>query len=233
MDKDTGSIGGLKNPPPVTRKLFTVSMIFDSMGLLICAFINWQMVLIMLIYIGVSKAYSWHKIRLKKFAFFGWLVVMLFQGGYTFLIVNMAATDEFSYSWFNERHVFCMVIASFLIGGFYPLTQIYQHEEDSSRGDFTISYRLGIIGTFMFSAVMFVVACTIAWIYFNAFCNIMDFIIFILCLLPVAGYFLFWLTITIKNKSAANFDHTMRMTFISSICMIICWTILFSKNHFL
>ncbi|MEO8149745.1 MAG: UbiA family prenyltransferase [Bacteroidia bacterium] len=231
MDRDTGSIGGLKNPPPVTRKLYTVSMIFDLAGLLLCAFINWQMILIMLVYIGVSKAYSWHKIRLKKFAFVGWLVVMLFQGGYTFLIVNMAVVNKFSSSWFNEKNIFCMVLASFLIGGFYPLTQIYQHREDSGRGDYTISYRLGIIGTFIFTAVMFVVACIIAWIYFTTFYSIAEFVIFILCLLPVTGYFLYWLGKTLHNRAAANFDNTMRMTFISSVCMIICWSILFFVNH--
>src|SRR5207302_11166763 len=80
MDRDTGSIGGLKNPPPVTRKLFLASMLFDCAGLLLCLLINGQMFLIMLIYILVSKAYSWHRIRLKKYAFTGWLAVILFHG---------------------------------------------------------------------------------------------------------------------------------------------------------
>jgi len=231
MDRDTGSIGGLKHPPPVTRKLFTLSIIFDSVGVLLCALINWQMVLIMLVYIGVSKAYSWHAIRLKKLAFTGWLVVMLFQGGYTFLIVNMAAENNFTSHWFDEKHIVCMILASLLIGGFYPLTQIYQHEEDSSRGDFTISYRLGIIGTFIFSALMFFVACATAWFYFNKFYEMMHFIIFIICLIPVTGYFLYWLRKTVRNREAANFDNTMRMTFISSSCMIACWCILFFMNH--
>src|SRR5205085_6047166 len=101
--------------------------------------VNSYMVILMLVYIGVSKAYSWKKIRLKKYGVTGWLVVMLFQGGYTFLLVNMASENRFGISWFDYKHIECMLIASLLIGGFYPLTQIYQHEEDSQRGDFTIS----------------------------------------------------------------------------------------------
>ena len=71
MDKDKGSIGGLKKPPPVTKKLFYTSILFDTVGLLLCLFINWQMLLLMIVYVAVSKAYSWHGIRLKKFAFTG------------------------------------------------------------------------------------------------------------------------------------------------------------------
>src|SRR5438105_2699566 len=50
MDEDKGSIGGLKNPPPVTKKLYYVSMIFDFTGLMLCFFIHWKMVVLMLVY---------------------------------------------------------------------------------------------------------------------------------------------------------------------------------------
>ena len=85
MDKDKGSIGGLKVPPPVTVKLYYASIIFDTVGLLLCLFVNIRLVPLMLLYVLVSKAYSWKGIRLKKYAILSWLVVTLFQGGYTFL----------------------------------------------------------------------------------------------------------------------------------------------------
>ena len=103
MDDDKGSIGGLRNPPPITKKLFYVSIILDIVGLLLCLFIKWKLMLLMMVYIGVSKAYSWKKIRLKKYGFTGWLVVILFQGGYTFLLVNMAAENSFDLSWINSQ----------------------------------------------------------------------------------------------------------------------------------
>jgi 1,4-dihydroxy-2-naphthoate polyprenyltransferase len=231
MDKDTGSIGGLKRPPPVTNKLFYASILFDSVGLLLCFLINWKMFFLMLVYVGVSKAYSWKNIRLKKYGFTGWLVVMLFQGGYTFLLVNMAAENLLATEWFSGKNFESMVLASLLIGGFYPLTQIYQHEEDSSRGDLTISYKLGISGTFIFSGLLFLVSSAVAWNYFDSFYNSQHFIVFISSLIPVMLYYCYWFAMALRNKIHVNYTHAMRITFISSSCMIICFSILFFLNH--
>ena len=231
MDNDKGSIGGLKNPPPATPKLYYASILFDSIGLLLCLLINWKMLLLMLIYISVSKAYSWRKIRLKKFGITGWLVVILFQGGFTFLLVNIAVENLFNALWLSDKNIECMLLASLLIGGFYPLTQIYQHEEDSERGDYTISYKLGVTGTFIFSAILFLVACAVAWHYFNYFYNIQHFEIFIACLFPVVIYFLYWFLLSIRDKKFADYSHSMQITMISSSCMIICYSILFYLNH--
>jgi hypothetical protein len=231
MDKDKGSIGLLKHPPPVTKKLFYASILLDSIGLLLSLFIHWKMFFMMCVYIAVSKAYSWKKIRLKKYGITGWFVVMLFQGGYTFLLVNMAAQDLFIEDWFTLKNIQSMVLASLLIGGFYPMTQIYQHEEDSNRGDFTISYKLGITGTFIFSGVLFLIACIVAWNFFNSFYYTKHFLVFIGCLIPVMIYYFYWFEKTFHDKSFADYTHSMRITFISSCCMICCFSILFFLNH--
>jgi len=231
MDKDKGSIGGLRNPPPATKKLYYSSMILDIIGILLCLFISWQMAVLMTAYVAVSKAYSWDGIRLKKYGLTGWFIVMLFQGGYTYLMVNMAVTENFSLTWFTVKNQECMVLASLLIGGFYPLTQIYQHQEDSERGDLTISYRLGVRGTFVFSGILFLLASAIAFHYFREYYGTGHFVVFTVCLLPVIFYYLMWFMMTEKNPDKANFDHAMRITFISSACMIICFCILFWMNY--
>lgn len=231
MDNDKGSIGGLKNPPPVTLKLYKVSILLDITGLLLCLLINWKLLFLMLIYIAVSKAYSWKKIRLKKYGITGWLVVMFFQGGFTYILVNMSIENIFTFSWFSNKNMECMLLASLLIGGFYPLTQIYQHEEDAGRGDFTISYKLGITGTFIFSASLFLAACAVAYHYFNLYFSINQFLVFILCLTPVIFYFLYWFIKSIQNNKYADYTHAMRITTLSSICMILCFCILYVINH--
>jgi len=231
MDEDKGSIGGLKNPPPVTRKLYYVSILFDATGIMLCFLINLKMVLMMLVYISISKLYSWKKTRLKKYGVTGWLLVMLFQGGYTFLLVNTASENIFDLSWLSALHIEAMILATLLIGGFYPLTQIYQHDEDSERGDYTISYNLGITGTFIFSGSLFIIACIVAWNYFTSFYNLNQFLIFLGCLVPVIVYYFYWLGKTLRDSRLADYDHTRRMTFISSSCMIICWTIIFLINY--
>lgn len=230
-DDDKGSIGVLRNPPPATKKLFYVSIIFDSIGLLLCLLISYKLFMLMLVAVGISKAYSWKKIRLKKYSIIGWLTVMIFQGGYTFLLVNMAAANLFDLQWFSVKNIDGMILSSLLIGASYPLTQVYQHMEDSLRGDMTISYRLGKRGTFIFTGIVFIATSIFAWKYFVHYYNIGHFKIFILFLLPVMGYFSYWLKIVWRNEAFADYTHAMRMAFVSSLSMIICFSVLFFLNQ--
>lgn len=231
MDKDKGSIGGIKAPPPVTQNLYIASMIFDATGLLLSFIIGWKMVLLVAIYVIVSKAYSWHRIRLKKYGVLSWIVVVLFQGAYTYMVVNMTAASNFDWDWFTQKNIGCMCIATLLIGAFYPLTQVYQHQEDRERGDITISYKLGVMGTFIFAAILFLLASGVGYFYFSTYYSLGHFTIFNVCLLPVTGYFLYWFYQSWRDRSRADFTHTMRMTLVSSTCMIVCFTVLFFLNH--
>lgn len=231
MDNDTGSIGGLENPPPATPKLYYASILVDISGLLICLAAGWQLTLITMGYVAFSKAYSWHGIRFKKYPWPGWAMVMFFQGGYTYMLGNMAATNNTTAEWFTTANLECMVIASLFIGGYYPLTQIYQHDEDASRGDFTISYKLGIRGSFVFAGALFLTAVLICYHYFTTYYTLYHFLIFAGCQLPVAAYYTYWLAKAWNNKTYADYTHTMRMTFISSICMIVCFCILLYVNQ--
>jgi len=231
MDNDTGSIGGLKKPPPVTRKLYYASIIFDLAGLVLISLAGWQCALIAAVYILFSKAYSWHGVRLKKYAYGSWLTVMVFQGGYTFMLACMAAENNYGLVWFTPKNIECMLIASTLIGGSYPLTQIYQHAADSDRGDHTLSYKLGIRGTFIFTMLFFTAGAGIALHYFTAYYSIRQFFIFSGCLAPVLVYFLNWFRLTMQNNANADFEHVMLMNKISSVCMIACFVVLFFLNH--
>lgn len=231
MDKDTGSIGGLKAPPPVTKRLYYASILFDTAGLALCCIANWRFAAIMSVYVIFSKAYSWTGIRLKKNALASWGAVTVFQGGYTFLMAHMAAVDQPDISWFTPKNIECMLFASVIIGGSYPLTQIYQHKEDSERGDYTLSYRLGVIGTFLFTAVSFTVAAGILMHYMTTYYTLSQFLIFNVCLAPVIIYFLRWFMAAYKNKDLADFEHAMMMTKISACCMILCFSVIMYLNH--
>jgi 1,4-dihydroxy-2-naphthoate octaprenyltransferase len=232
MDKDEGSIGGLEHPPVATIKLFYASILFDAVGLLLGWYIHWKFMLILLLYVAVSKAYSWHGIRLKKYAFTSWLVVLIFQGGYTFMLVHMCITNQFTMAWFNKQNILACGIASLQIGGFYPLTQVYQHQEDNKRGDKTISSLLGYRGTFVFTTLFFTLSGIAFFYYFVMFYSWMYFLIYSICLFPVVGYFIFWFYKVVKNPAEANYKNTMRMNQIAACCMIVCFTLLyFLKNH--
>lgn len=232
MDKDTGPIGLLKNPPPVNKDIYVASIFLDIAGLTLAFFININMFLLMLVYILISKSYSWSRIRLKKYPITGWIVVVLFQGGFTFLMVSMSAENNFTLSWFTGMKSEAILLSTLLIGAYYPLTQVYQHEEDAGRGDKTISYKLGIKGTFIFSAIMFIFSFLLSYHYFKQNFSSIHFFTFGMLLLPAIGYFIFWFMIILQNPAKADFRHTMIMTFISSICLLTGFLVLLYFNHF-
>jgi len=89
-----------------------------------------------LLYILVSRAYSYRGIRLKQYPIIGFLTVVVFQGAVTFWLVYHGASAALTL----EAPWPAMIAASLLIGGFYPLTQIYQHQADKADGVTTISY---------------------------------------------------------------------------------------------
>jgi len=231
MDKDTGAIGGLEHPPPVNRGMYYVSILVDLAGLALCSLTGWRNVLVMAGYIGFSKAYSWYGIRLKKYPYLGWLSVMFFQGGYTFMQGNMAAEDLVAWSWFTPKNLECFLFASLIIGGSYPLTQIYQHEEDGERGDYTISYKLGIRGTFLFTGAFFAAGALVALHYFITYYSITQFFVFLGCLAPVVIYFTNWFVQSLKDPSKASYHRTMLMNKISSVCMVICFVVITFLNQ--
>ena len=86
MDRDQSPIGGVKNPLQPTRQLFYVSLAMDVVALGISLLISPLFALGILLYILASRAYSYRKIRLKKYPILGFLVVFLFQGGLIFFI---------------------------------------------------------------------------------------------------------------------------------------------------
>src|SRR5688572_19464666 len=68
FDKDEKSIGGLKNPPPVTKELYYVSLLLDVAAVVLAMIlINKEFAIMVLVYGLISKAYSHPSVRLKKY----------------------------------------------------------------------------------------------------------------------------------------------------------------------
>lgn len=218
FDKDEKSIGGLKFPPAVTKRLYQAALLFDGIALALGLFISWEFALMLAMYGLVSKAYSHPGIRLKKYAIGSWLVAGFFQGAFTFWMAWMGIMqmgfDELSAGlWFPA------LLTSAILWGSYPMTQIYQHEEDAKRGDYTLSYRLGIRGTFIFTAGMFAVGSGLFFWYFMQQHSLTIAWAFLIAMAPVVGYFHYWFFKVLRNAAYADFDHTMRLNFISALML--------------
>ena len=227
QDQDETSIGGLKNPPKATKDLFYLTLLFDAIGLALSLFVGVTFFIGTLIYMAVSRAYSYKGIRLKKYPILGFLSVIIFQGAVSFLNIycgiSGAAPSQIIYS----TILYPIIASSFLIGGVYPLTQIYQHVQDAKSGDKTISMLLGYRGTFIFSIVCFAGANIILLRYFTLINSQNSFYIIQLFLLPVFYVFVRWFLKVIKSTAEASFENTMRMNTIASLMMNACFLFLF------
>ena len=226
FDKDEGSIALIKNPPPIDRLLYDFSLVFDVIGIILCLLVHPLLAFMAFLYGIISKLYSHPKIRLKKYPIVSFITVALFQGGfmlYTFLFGINAGVKLPN---LNSELILAISTATLLVGAGYPLTQVYQHEEDKKRGDRTISILFGVRGTFLLSAILFLTAgiCMYNFYFLNG--NKMAFVYFFGCLVPVLIYFLYWSYLVFKNSINANYKHSMRMNFISGSCLLFYFVVM-------
>lgn len=220
FDKDEKSIGGLQNPPPVSKQLYYVAISLDVLAIFVGMLtINTTFVIMLLLYGLASKAYSHPSIRLKKYPIIGWLTAGFFQGYFTLLMAYVGINDFLVENSLNVKVTLAGLLSSFMLLGNYPMTQVYQHEEDSKRGDYTLSLMLGIRGTFIFVASIFSIVSLGFFYYFDVYFSLEYGIIFVSTLLPVLVYFFYWLSKVLRDNSKADFTHTMILNFISASCL--------------
>jgi 1,4-dihydroxy-2-naphthoate octaprenyltransferase len=231
QDKDEASIGGLKYPPKVTKNLFWVTLLMDVTGVICSLFISVFFSLLVLIFILVSRAYSYRKLRLKKFAVIGFLTVFIFQGAFVYLMASLAISSPSLETILTLNNIICMTIASLFIGSIYPLTQIYQHESDKKDGVISISYKLGYTGTFVFSGILFSIATLLLFYYFTLKHQQNDLILFIVIIFPAAYYLTAWFNKVRNDTIHANFENTMKMNLLTSVCMNAYFSILILINY--
>jgi 1,4-dihydroxy-2-naphthoate octaprenyltransferase len=232
QDRDETSIGGLKHPPKVSIKLFYATLFLDVLGVALSLFVSVYFSLFVLIFVLVSRAYSYRRVRLKKYAVAGFLTVFIFQGAFVYLMASSAITSfTFGY-FFSLNSLICMSISSFFIGSIYPLTQIYQHEADKKDGVISISYKLGYIGTFVFSSILFSIATFFLYYYFNLKHQQIALVLFLLIMLPVVAKLGIWFYKVREDTLNANFENAMAMNLLTSTCMNFYFLLLILNNHF-
>lgn len=228
MDRDEESIGMLEKPPKPTKQLFYLTAVLDIIALLLSLLLNIVFALCILANILASRAYSYRGIRLKKYPVAGFLTVIIFQGAITYFMVYMGSSDAWQ-QLFVPWHG--MLISSLLFGGFYPLTQIYQHEQDLKDGVVTISSKLGIRGTFVFSGIMYALAEVALFIYFQGAGQLEQFAVLQIFFLPVLVYFIYWWQRVIRNSGNANFRYSFRMNVVAALSTNAAFILLYFLNH--
>jgi 1,4-dihydroxy-2-naphthoate octaprenyltransferase len=216
FDRDEKSIGGIKSPPQVTRELWYLILLFDFFSLLLATAVNLFFALMIFVYLLMSKAYSWNRVRLKKYPVIGALTVIFFQGFWIFLAVQAGAGES---EIFHAQNLLMGAVSSLFLLGSYPMTQIYQHEEDQKRGDHSLSHLLGIRGTFVFAATVFFLASALLVFLFVSEAQFQNVLIYFAALVPVNIYFFSWYRDYSKGKAVITYEKAMRLNQLSSLLL--------------
>jgi lycopene elongase/hydratase (dihydrobisanhydrobacterioruberin-forming) len=138
-DKDEGDIAYLRQPPPPPRHLARFSLGLMVLGLLLASLLPGEFQAAYAICLVLSVLYSVPPVRLKAVPGADWLINMVGFGTLT-PYAGWAATG------LPLQPAPGVVLLGFcpLFAALYPLTQIYQFEEDRRRGDRTLALTLGV-----------------------------------------------------------------------------------------
>jgi 4-hydroxybenzoate polyprenyltransferase len=153
IDRDKGDIGYLSDPPPVPRTLWLYALILLTLGAVGALLLPRPFLVVYLVCTGMAVLYSVPPVRLKAIAgadvlnnSFGYGALTLYGG--------WAALGR------PLEPMIWLVLAAFfcLFAAFYPLTQIYQYDEDRARGDRTLVIALGKRGALCWAMTLVVIA---------------------------------------------------------------------------
>ncbi len=140
FDRDEGDVAYLRRPPPPPRHLFAFGLGLMLAGLAAAAallpaayLVAYAACLLM------SLLYSVPPARLKAVAFADWVINMIGFGALTGYAGWAATGVPLTRPGLLVLFAFCP-----LFGALYPLTQLYQADEDRRRGDRTLALRLGM-----------------------------------------------------------------------------------------
>ena len=139
FDRDEGDIGYLDAPPPIPKHLGRVSIALMTAGQLLALRLGFGFAIAYAICFAMSLAYSVPPVRLKAVAGADWAINIIGVG----VLTPFAGWSASGFALRPEAR-WIMIGFGCLFGSLYPLTQIYQLDEDSSRGDRTLARILGV-----------------------------------------------------------------------------------------
>jgi 4-hydroxybenzoate polyprenyltransferase len=154
-DRDVGPVGGLERPPSVGPSLLPFSLGVQAIGWVLAALVNLPFWLAYGVFVGLSFAYSHPRVRWKARTWTSLLVVGFGQGALAFGAAWAATRGDIASAWSLDGALGASA-AVLLILALYPLTQLYQIDEDAARGDRTVAVVWGPERCFAFA-----LSCTI------------------------------------------------------------------------
>ena len=144
FDKDEGDIGYLNEPPAPPKRLAMFALVLMAIGQALAFLPPRGFTLAYACCFAMSLAYSVPPVRLKAVAGADWVINMVGFGTLTPYAGWALTGRELPLAAGVVLWSFCALFAAL-----YPLTQLYQFEEDTKRGDRTLALRLGMRGSLL------------------------------------------------------------------------------------
>jgi 1,4-dihydroxy-2-naphthoate octaprenyltransferase len=134
-DRDAAPIGGLWNPPSPPRLLWHFAWLVQIAGVLPLLCIDLKLAALYSAIVALALGYSHPRTRWKGRPFHSLAVVALGQGVLDFCAGAFTVTPP---HW-NSATWLALTGATLYVMALYPLTQLFQMEDDAQRGDRTLA----------------------------------------------------------------------------------------------
>jgi 4-hydroxybenzoate polyprenyltransferase len=152
-DRDVGPIAGIERPVALPSWALAFSLAWQAAGALPALLISPAFGALYILYAAVGMLYSHPRWRLKARPYVSAALIFSVQGCGGFL-AGWLAGGRTALPLADARFWLMALMAAGTILGLYPLTQVYQIDEDAARGDRTLAMTLGPTGSFAFAAVV-------------------------------------------------------------------------------
>jgi len=212
-DKDEGPIGGLKNPPEMRPWMRTASLGMMFLGLIWAFTVGWIYSLVYLISLILFWLYSTPAARWKGDPILSLFAIAFSTGFNSVLLGALAAGGAIDFILLLSATGASLVLLSL-----YPVSQIFQTEEDLRRNDRTFAAVFGLQKVRMFFAVSFITGAVLL-------CSAVYLIYPIPALILLGAAMISWIIlmkIILKLKGAKDeYDAVMKMKFLASFSFVV------------
>lgn len=209
-DRDEGPIGGLEHPPPVVPALLPFSLTMKLAGLVMAAFVNSSFLAVAVLLALLSVAYSRSWPRLKARPWGSMLTVGAGQGALVY-VGAWSAVRGGALPVLSPIGLLGLLTATAFIVALYPLTQLFQVDEDRARGDRTVAVAWGIRTCFAVSLASQVVGGLAMLVVLGRLFGPVDVLLVAAGLLGQLGFVAWWALRFDTGGELANFHRVMRL----------------------
>ena len=212
-DKDEGPIGGLRNPPKMKKWMRDASLLMQLAGLIWALMVGWVFAMVYLISMILFWLYSTPLARWKGDPHLSLIAIGLSTGTSSVLLGALAAGSELSIT-----ILIAAIGVTMLILSLYPVSQIFQIEEDHKRGDRTFAIRYGRKGVIRFFIGIFMPGGVLISL---ALMNLYFMIGILFLVLSLISWFVLWHLITKLTEEKSDYSRVMFLKFIASLSYVL------------